>query len=78
MKNVEKTNWKKVAQQHETFKQLIKMYSLHEVLSLWLTENTNNMDVFELTDQICEFVDEVAPLHVEEGYSEIKFFKAIW
>ena len=54
------------------------MYSLHEVLSLWLTENTNSMDVFELTDQICEFVDEVAPLHVEEGYSEIKFFKAIW
>ncbi|MCL9980726.1 MAG: hypothetical protein NBV77_04700 [Bacteroidia bacterium] len=78
MKNLEKTNWQKVARQHETFIIQIKTYSLHEVLSLWLTHNTSSIDVFELTDQICEFVDEVAPSHVEEGCSEIKFLKAVW
>jgi hypothetical protein len=74
--NIEK-DWQEVAEKHEAFTAEIRTYRLHEVVSLWLTENTENVDVWELTDHVCDFVSDEIKNYKLEKRTKIGFKKEI-
>jgi hypothetical protein len=50
-------DWLEIANKHEEFCAELKTYTLHEVVSHWLMENTQNVDVPKFSDEILDFVE---------------------
>ena len=55
----------------------MKTYRFHEVVTLWLKVNSENLDFEELTDEICGFVDDVIGDHVMNPH-KLKLNKELW
>ena len=70
-------NLAEIATKHQAFSQEMKTYRFHEVVTLWLKVNSENLDFEELSDEICGFVDDVIGDHVMNPH-KLKLNKELW